>query len=77
MNILSESHLGSPSHILIHTGTNDLRSQQERLALSLRAFTEKACRTFPNSKIVMSTLLPRKDFHPLTIQKVNVSISRD
>ena len=37
----------------------------------------KACCIFLNSKIVMSTLLPRKDFHPHTIQKVNISVSRD
>ncbi|KAJ8369386.1 hypothetical protein SKAU_G00094140 [Synaphobranchus kaupii] len=77
LELLSESCLGSPSHILIHTGTNDLRAQQERVATSIRAVTEKASHTFPNSKIVISTLLPRKDFHPHTIQKVNASISRD
>ncbi len=77
MRILSKFHLGSPSHVLIHTGPNDLRTQQEREALSLRAVTEKACRAVPHSKIVWSTLLPRKDFHPDTMQKVNVSISRD
>lgn len=77
MGILSKTRLGSPSHILIHTGTNDLMERQERVALSLRDIAEKACHTFPNTKIVMSTLLPRRDFHPQTIQKVNVSISRD
>ncbi|KAE8297667.1 hypothetical protein D5F01_LYC04305 [Larimichthys crocea] len=30
MELLSEERLGSPSHIIIHTGTNELRTQQER-----------------------------------------------
>ncbi|KAK1886722.1 Platelet-activating factor acetylhydrolase IB subunit beta like [Dissostichus eleginoides] len=63
MDLLSEQQLGSPSHIIIHTGSNDLRSQQERVSESLRGVIEKASTTFPNSRVVMSTLLPRKDLH--------------
>ncbi len=37
---------------------------------------EKARETFPNSRITLSTLLQRKDFHPKTIDKINSSISR-
>jgi hypothetical protein len=76
LELLTESQLGRPSHIIIHTGTNDLRSQQERVSDSLRAVVEKARETFPNSKITLSTLLQRKDFHPKTINKINSSISR-
>ncbi|KAI4876409.1 hypothetical protein NFI96_020969 [Prochilodus magdalenae] len=77
LELLTEAKLGSPSHIIIHTGTNDLRAQQERAAVSLRAVIEKASSTFPNSKIVISTLLPHRDFHPHTIQRINASISRE
>ncbi|ROL48998.1 hypothetical protein DPX16_16613 [Anabarilius grahami] len=76
LELLTESQLGRPSHIIIHTGTNDLRSQQDRVSDSLRAVVEKARKTFPNSKIILSTLLQRKDFHPITINKINSSISR-
>ncbi|XP_067310538.1 mediator of RNA polymerase II transcription subunit 15-like [Pseudorasbora parva] len=76
LELLTESQLGRPSHIIIHTGTNDLRSQQDRVSDSLRAVVEKARKTFPNSKIILSTLLQRKDFHPNTILKINSSISR-
>ncbi len=76
LELLTESQLGRPSHIIIHTGTNDLRSQQDRVSDSLRAVVEKARETFPNSKITLSTLLQRKDFHPKTINKINSSISR-
>ncbi|KAL6458286.1 hypothetical protein MHYP_G00335160 [Metynnis hypsauchen] len=77
LELLTEAKLGSQSHIIIHTGTNDLRAQQERVAISLRAVIEKASNTFPNSKIIISTLLPRKDFYPYTIQKINGSIARE
>ncbi len=76
LELLTESQLGHPSHIIIHTGTNDLRSQQDRVYDSLRAVVEKARHTFPNSKIILSTLLQRKDFHPNTINKINSNISR-
>ncbi|KAL1249381.1 hypothetical protein QQF64_020386 [Cirrhinus molitorella] len=47
---LTKSQLGQPSHIIIHTGTNDLWSQQDRVFDFLRAVVEKARETFPNSK---------------------------
>jgi len=40
LELLTESQLGHPSHIIIHTGTNDLRSQQDRVSDSLRAVVE-------------------------------------
>lgn len=72
------AEVGSPSHIIIHTGTNNLRSQQERVADLLRRMkkNEKASTTFPTSRITISTLLQRRDFHPHTIHRVNDIISR-
>ena len=49
LELLSEDRLGSPSHIIIHTGTNDLRAQQERVATALKGVIEKAYSTFPNA----------------------------
>lgn len=77
MDILSGGQLGSPTHIIIHTGTNDLQTQEERVAMSLRQVIEKASSNFPDSRIVVSTLLPRRDFHPDTINWINTSVSRD
>ncbi|KAJ8348970.1 hypothetical protein SKAU_G00275590 [Synaphobranchus kaupii] len=56
--------------------TNDLRTQQERVAESVRRVAERATQTFPSSKITISTILPRTDFHPQTIQRINAAISR-
>ena len=41
LEMLSEDRLGSHSHITIHTGTNDLRAQQERMATALNGVLEK------------------------------------
>lgn len=68
--------MGSPSHIIIHTGTNDLRVQQERVATALINVTERASTNFPTSKIILSTLLLRTDFHPDTIRSINTRVSR-
>ncbi|KAK1874870.1 Methionine--tRNA ligase [Dissostichus eleginoides] len=40
MDLLSEQQLGSPSHIIIHTGSNDLRSQQESVRVTQRSDRE-------------------------------------
>ncbi|KAJ8332751.1 hypothetical protein SKAU_G00425400 [Synaphobranchus kaupii] len=72
--IRSLAHL--PRYIIIHTGTNDLRSEQERVGGLVCRVAERATEAFPNSKIILSTLLPRKDFHPATIQRVNADITR-
>lgn len=67
---------GTPGHIIIHTGTNNLQEEQERVGSLVNRVAERASERFPNSHIIISTLLPRKDFHPRTIQKVNAAITR-
>ncbi|KAL6485950.1 hypothetical protein MHYP_G00053420 [Metynnis hypsauchen] len=74
--IISDPNLGTPKYIIIHTGTNDLRLEQERVGGLVCRVAERAAESFPNAKIIISTLLPRKDFHPATIQRVNADISR-
>ncbi|XP_041941825.1 uncharacterized protein LOC121705112 [Alosa sapidissima] len=74
--IFSNTDFGTPSHIIIHTGTNDLRQHQERVGSMLCTVAERATEAFPDSRIIISTLLPRKAFHPDTISKVNADIIR-
>ncbi|XP_026095531.1 uncharacterized protein LOC113067372 [Carassius auratus] len=76
LRILSDSTFGTPSHIIIHTGTNDLRREQERVGQLICRVAEKATEIYPNTKITISTLLPRRDIHPDTIQRVNADISK-
>lgn len=73
---LNSQLIGEPSHIIIHVGTNDLWTLKERVADSVIRVAGKATETFPVSKIVISTILPRADLHPDTIAKVNAAISR-
>jgi len=42
LRILSDSSSGTPSHIIIHTGTNDLRREQERVGQLICRVAEKA-----------------------------------
>ncbi|KAK1896008.1 Reticulocyte-binding protein 2 like a [Dissostichus eleginoides] len=71
LDVLTKAKLGEPSHIIVHTGTNNLRIEQERVAESVTRVALKATQSFPNSKITVSTILPRRDFHPLTIHRIN------
>ncbi|MGH0119404.1 UNVERIFIED_CONTAM: hypothetical protein FKN15_022539 [Acipenser sinensis] len=76
LQLLCQSTLRDPEHIIIHTGTNDLGSQGENVAESVRRVAEKATKEFPGAKIVISTLLPREDVPQHTIQRINSDISR-
>ncbi|XP_058863011.1 mucin-6-like [Acipenser ruthenus] len=76
LQLLCQSTLRDPEHIIIHTGTNDLGSQGEDVAESVRRVAEKATKEFPGAKIVISTLLPREDVPQHTIQRINSDISR-
>ena len=75
---LTEEKLGAPSHIIIHTGTNNLRTQRgEQVAKSVMEVVEKATSTFPGKKIIISALLPRKDDYGQVIPSINALISRE
>jgi hypothetical protein len=50
-------------------GTIDLRAQQERVATSLREVIERAFTIYPLAKIVISTLLQRRGFHPARLSR--------
>lgn len=73
---LDKEELGNPGHIIIHVGTNDLKAQQESVAQSISHVAIKVTKTFPSSKTIISNLLPRTDFPPQIIQRVNTEISR-
>ncbi len=68
--------LAHPHTSSYHTGTNDLRREQERVGQLICRVAEKATEIYPNTKITISTLLPRRDIHPDTIQRVNADISK-
>ncbi|KAI7792354.1 hypothetical protein IRJ41_006369 [Triplophysa rosa] len=67
---------GQPSCIIIHTGTNDLHSLLNNTADAVRKMAEITSQKFPESLIVISTLLPRRDTPPHIIYSINADISR-
>ncbi|XP_005950651.1 uncharacterized protein LOC102299890 isoform X1 [Haplochromis burtoni] len=77
IQILSEEDLGTPSIIIIHTGCHQLRREQDRLSESLKRVIEKASNTFPESRVVMSALLPVRNMHPDTINKINTKLEKE
>ena len=46
------------------------------MADCVRRVAQTATQAFPSTKITISTILPRRDIHPATIQKINAEISR-
>ena len=75
--LLTRDRLGSPSHIIIHTGTNDIWIQEaHEMVTSTKEMIEKAISTFPNAKVVISALLHRGDVEPDYINTINAQTSR-
>ncbi len=72
--LITSDDLGSPQCIIIHTGTNDLHSLNEATAKAMHEMAEKASQTFPSSRVLVSSLLPRLDVPPSVIDTINEEI---
>ncbi|XP_034558255.1 uncharacterized protein LOC117826367 [Notolabrus celidotus] len=77
MELLSQDTLGNPQYIVVHTGTNDLHSLHQSTAEAMTKVAERASREFPDSRVIVSTLLPRTDTPPHVIHEINMEISRN
>ncbi|KAJ8332483.1 hypothetical protein SKAU_G00422720 [Synaphobranchus kaupii] len=76
LELLKRDTLGSPNYVIVHTGTNDLHRLRQNTAHAVRRMAEKASREFPDSRVVISTLLPRTDVPPHVIRDINAEIAR-
>lgn len=76
MKLLKKEILNSPECLIIHTGTNDLHRLQKDTARAMTRMAEQASMGFPDSRIVLSTLLPRRDIPPHIIHEVNMEVKR-
>lgn len=76
IELLDDQRLKDVSHIIIHTGTNDLTSGRNDIGLALTKVVTKAKATAPSAKIIISSLLPRLDKSPQIIQKVNEDLQK-
>ncbi|KAM9416149.1 uncharacterized protein ACWYII_024690 [Salvelinus alpinus] len=77
MQLLSQTRIDTLENIIIHTGTNDLHAKGEDVSGAVRGVAERAQAVFPTTNIVVSTLLPRKDFPGQLIDKINQQITVD
>ncbi|KAJ8349129.1 hypothetical protein SKAU_G00277180 [Synaphobranchus kaupii] len=64
LELLKRDTLGSLNYVIVHTGTNNLHRLRQNTAHAVRRMAEKASREFPDSRVVISTLLPRTDVPP-------------
>ena len=59
---ITESALSRPSHIIIHVGTNDIEhSSVDCCSSQFQTLVEIASQKYPSSKILISSLLKRRD----------------
>ncbi|KAJ8008648.1 hypothetical protein DPEC_G00107050 [Dallia pectoralis] len=74
LKLLRDGVLGAPSHIILHTGTNDL-SARENVTKALSNVVKTSSRIYPGAKIIISTLLPRRDVPQGIIDTINCEIA--
>ncbi|RXN11504.1 GTPase IMAP family member 8-like protein [Labeo rohita] len=75
LRLLQEGVLGAPSHIIIHTGTNDLSTRRVDVTKSVSTVVRTATRNYPRAKVIISSLLPRRDVPQRIINAINVEIA--
>lgn len=76
LKILDDERLKDATHIIIHTGTNDLTSGWTDVGKAMREVALKATTTVPTAKILISSLLPRLDKPPQQIQEINKGLQQ-
>ena len=66
-----------PKIFLIHFGTNNLdHMSKQALSAKFLQFTSYLCKRFPCSKIIVSGLLPRRDWDSRESEDINCNIAR-
>uniref|UniRef100_A0A8C5MR32 Scavenger receptor cysteine-rich type 1 M130 n=1 Tax=Leptobrachium leishanense TaxID=445787 RepID=A0A8C5MR32_9ANUR len=75
MEVLTNPYFTNPKQIIIHTGTNNIQTEQKGIADKLSQLTDTAQQKFPHSKIILSCLLPRKDISNHIIQNINTELA--
>lgn len=76
LRLLREGILGVPSHIILHTRTNNLSARRVDVTKALSKVVKTASRIYPRAKVIISTLLPRRDVPQRIISTINAEIAR-
>ena len=64
----------NPSHIIIHTGTNDFSARKTDVAEALIGIVKSATQKYPDTKVIISSLLPRRDTPKSVIDQINAKL---
>ncbi|OCT86639.1 hypothetical protein XELAEV_18020322mg [Xenopus laevis] len=72
--IIQKTFSSEPTHIVLHTGTNNINYKEEDIVGKLFQLTETAQKQFPLSMIILSSLLPRRDIPHHIIQNINAEL---
>lgn len=73
--VINDPYFTNPKHIIIHTGTNNIQEQQEVIVDKFLQLTETAQQKFPQSKLILSCLLPRRDISNNITQQINTELA--
>ena len=74
---VTNQNLGSPSSLIIHTGTNDLEKSPPEVCFdNFQALIDLTAQKFPHTKIIISSLLVRNDQFDATRSQLNSQLSR-
>ena len=76
IEIVTNNDLGTPSSLIVHTGTNDIeKSSTETCFENFQALIDLTAQKFPNTKIIISSLLVRNDKFDATRSELNNKLS--
>ena len=75
--LLNKEHFGTPSAIVIHTGTNDVeKSPLDACFEHFQTLTDIAAQKYPRSKVIISSLLVRNDIFDTQRSQLNNRLGR-
>src|SRR4029434_9021427 len=70
----AKRHPKPTSHIIIHTGTNDFSARKTDVAEALIGIVKSATQKYPDTKVIISSLLPRRDTPQSVIDQINAKL---
>ena len=77
IDLLNKEHFGTPSAIVIHTGTNDVeKSPLDACFEHFQTLIDIAAQKYPRSKVIISSLLVRNDIFDTQRSQLNNRLGR-
>jgi len=77
IDLLNKEHFGTPSAIVIHTGTNDVEKSPLNACIEhFQTLIDIAAQKYPRSKVIISSLLVRNDSFDTQRSQLNSRLGR-